>query len=31
MSALSAYDPRAYRVAFTEWRRLAEAGDVDAR
>ena len=30
MNALSAYDAGAYGVAFTEWRRLAEAGNVDA-
>lgn len=31
MNALSAYDAGAYGVAFTEWRRLAEHGDVDAQ
>ena len=31
MNALSAYDAGAYGVAFTEWRRLAEAGDLDAQ
>lgn len=31
MNALAAYDAGAYRVAFIEWRRLAEAGDVEAR
>lgn len=31
MNALSAYDAGAYGVAFTEWRRLAEAGNVDAQ
>ena len=31
MSALSAYDAGTYGMAFTEWRRLADAGDVDAR
>jgi len=31
MNALAAYDAGAYGVAFTEWRRLAEHGDVDAQ
>lgn len=31
MNALSAYDAGAYGVAFTEWRRLAESGDIDAQ
>lgn len=31
MKALSAYDAGVYDVAFTEWRRLAEHGDVDAQ
>ena len=31
MNALSAYDAGAYGVAFTEWRRLAEAGNIDAQ
>lgn len=31
MNALSAYDAGAYSVAFTEWRRLAEHGDIDAQ
>lgn len=31
MNALAAYDAGAYGVAFTEWRRLAEQGDVDAQ
>ena len=31
MNALAAYDAGAYGVAFTEWRRLAEAGDVEAQ
>ncbi len=31
MSALSAYDAGAYGLAFTEWRRLAEHGDVPAQ
>jgi len=31
MKALSAYDAGAYGVAFTEWRRLARHGDVEAQ
>ena len=31
LNALSAYDAGAYGVAFTEWRGLAEAGNVDAQ
>lgn len=31
MKALSAYDAGTYGVAFVEWRRLAELGDVDAQ
>lgn len=31
MNALSAYDAGAYAVAFTEWRRLAEHGDIEAQ
>lgn len=31
MNGLAAYDAGAYGVAFTEWRRLAEHGDVEAQ